>query len=102
MTASRPPSLRQAARHWPYGCGRLPSRLADTTHDADALPDCPGRPGHPDGGYRPHIGDQPGQVVGMGTVTSQGWRLNRSADVFVLLSWEQSTQHLRHPRGTAI
>jgi hypothetical protein len=53
-------------------------------------------------GYRCHIGDQSGQVVGMGTVTSQGWRLNRSADVFVLLSWEQSTQHLRHPRGTAI
>ena len=32
----------------------------------------------------------------------QGWRLNRSADMFVLLSWEQSTQRVRHPRGTAI
>ena len=29
-------------------------------------------------------------------------RLNRSADMFVLLSEEQSTQHFRHPRGTAI
>src|ERR1700684_71796 len=102
MTASRPPSLAQAARHWQCGYGNLPSRSADTTHDADTLPDYPGRPGHPDGGYRYHIGDQPGQGVGMGPVTSQGWRLNRSADMFVLLSWEQSTQHLRHPRRTAI
>jgi hypothetical protein len=29
----------------------------------------PGDLGYPDGGYRYHIGDQPGQVVGMGTVT---------------------------------
>jgi hypothetical protein len=29
-------------------------------------------------------------------------RLNRSADMFVLLLWEQATQHFCHPRGTAI
>src|SRR5215471_18552410 len=35
MTACRPPSLPRAARHCQCGCGRLPSRLADTTHDAE-------------------------------------------------------------------
>ena len=30
---------------WPYGCGKLPSHLVDTVHDADVLPDYPGRPG---------------------------------------------------------
>jgi len=55
------------------------------------------------GGYRYRIGDQPGQVVrhGCGDEATVG-RLNRSADMFVLLSWEQPTQHFRHPRGTAI
>ena len=56
MTASRPSSLPRAARHWQCGCGRLPSHLADTTHDADGLPDCPGRPGRLLGGYRYHTG----------------------------------------------
>src|SRR6266496_2203953 len=42
MTASRRPSPPQAARHWQCGCGKLPSRSADTPHDADALPDPPG------------------------------------------------------------
>jgi hypothetical protein len=54
------------------------------------------------GGYRYHVGDRPARSCGMGTVTGRGWLLNRSADMFVLLSWEQPTQHSRHPRGTAI
>ena len=33
---------------------------------------------------------------------TQGWPLNRSADMSVLLSWEEPTQYSRHPRGTAI
>jgi hypothetical protein len=48
---------------WQCGCGRLPSRLADTTHDADALPDYPGDLTILMGGYRYHTGDQPGQVM---------------------------------------
>ena len=55
------------------------------------------------GGYRYHIGNQPGQVVRHGYCgEAKVGRLNRSADMFVMLSWEQSTQHSRHPRGTAI
>jgi hypothetical protein len=39
------------------------------------------------GGYRCHIGDQPGQVVRHGYCgEAEVWRLNRSADIFVLLS----------------
>ena len=55
------------------------------------------------GAYRYRIGDQPGRFVrhGYGDGAKVG-RLNRSADMFVLLSWERSTQHFRHPRGTAI
>jgi len=55
------------------------------------------------GGYRCHIGDLSAQVVRheYGDEARVG-RLNRSADMFVLLSWEQPTQHLRHPRSTAI
>ena len=68
MTASRPSSPPPAARHWPCGCGRLPRRLADTTHDAD-LRDHPGRPGHPDGGYGDPTGDRPARSSGMVTVT---------------------------------
>src|ERR1700733_13573643 len=34
MTASPPPSLPRALNHWRCGCGRLPSRSADTTRDA--------------------------------------------------------------------
>ena len=52
------------------------------------------------GEYRYHIGDQPGQVVRHGYCDeAKVGRLNRSADMFVLLSWEQSTQRFRHPRG---
>ncbi len=79
--------------------------FARWVHDSlsPALPDYPGRPGHPDGGYRYHIGDQPGQVVRHGYCDeAKVGRLNRSADMFVLLSWEQSTQRFRQPRGTAI
>ena len=55
------------------------------------------------GGYRYRIGDQPAQVVTHGYCDEANvGRLNRPADLFVLLSWEQSTQHFRHPRGTAI
>ena len=54
------------------------------------------------GGYRYHVGHLPARSWGMGTVTSQGWPLNRSSDMLVLLSWEQPAQHSRHPRGTAI
>jgi len=62
-----------------------------------------GDPGHPDGGYGHHIGYQPGQVARHGYCDeAKVGRLNRSADMFVLLSWEQSTQHSHHPRGTAI
>ena len=45
----------------------------------------------------------PGQVAPHGYCDEAkvGW-LNPAADMFVLLSWEQSTQHSRHPRGTAI
>ena len=44
----------------------------------------------------------PARRYGMGTVTRQGWRLNRSADMFVLLAGEQPIQRFLHPRGTAI
>jgi len=55
------------------------------------------------GAYRYHNGDQPGQVMRHGhRDKGKVGRLNRSAEMFVLLSWEQSTQHFRHPRGTAI
>jgi hypothetical protein len=55
------------------------------------------------GGYRYHIGDRPGQVARHGHCDeAKAGRLNRSADMSVLLAWEQSTQHSRHPRGTAI
>jgi hypothetical protein len=55
------------------------------------------------GRYRYHIGDRPGQVARHGYCDkAMVGRLNRSADMFVLLSWEQLTQHSRHPRGTAI
>ena len=53
-------------------------------------------------GYHYHAGDRPARSWGTGTVTSQGWPLNRSSDMLVLLSWEQSAQHSRHPRGKAI
>ena len=44
-------------------------------------------------GYRYHTGDQPGQVMRHGHCgKAKVGRLNRSADMFVLLSWEQSTQ----------
>src|SRR4029077_10996468 len=103
MTASRPPSLPRAARHWRCGCGRTPSRLADTTHDADARPDYPGGLTILMGGHRYRTGDQPGQVMRHGhRDKAKIGRLNRSTDMLVLLSWEQSTQHCRHPRGTAI
>jgi hypothetical protein len=54
-------------------------------------------------GHRYYTGDQPGPVMrhGHGDKAKVG-RLNRSADMLVLLSWAQSTQHCRHPRGTAI
>jgi hypothetical protein len=63
----------------------------------------PGDPAILMGPYRYRLGDQPGQVVrhGYGDEAKVG-RLNRSADVLVLLSWEQPAQHLRHPRWTAI
>jgi len=55
------------------------------------------------GPYRYGTGDQPGQVVRHGYCDeAKVGRLNRSADMLVLLSWEQPTQHFRHPRGTAI
>jgi hypothetical protein len=45
----------------------------------------------------------PGQVARHGYCDeAKVGRLNSSVDMFVLLSWEQSTQHSRHPRGTAI
>src|SRR3974390_2654649 len=103
MTASPPPSPPRAARHWRSGCGRLPSRLADTTHDADRCLTAPGGLAILIGGYRYHIGDRPGQVVRRGYCDEdRAGPLNRSADMLVLLSWEQPTQHSRHPRGTAI
>ena len=55
------------------------------------------------GGYQYHTGDQPGHVGRQGYCDeAKVGRLNRSADMFVLLLWEQSTQHLCHPRGTVI
>ena len=55
------------------------------------------------GGYRYHTGDQPGHVVRHEYFDeAKVGRLNRSADMFVLLLWEQATQHFCHPRGTAI
>jgi len=44
----------------------------------------------------------PARSRGMGTATRPRLGgLNRSADMFVLLSWEQSTQYSRHPRWIA-
>ncbi len=55
------------------------------------------------GSYRYRIGDQSARSCGYGYCDEvKVGRLNRSADTFVLLSWEQPTQHLRHPRGTAL
>jgi hypothetical protein len=46
---------------------------------------------------------RPGQVARHGYCDeAKVGRLNPAADMFVLLSWEQSTQLSRHPRGTAI
>ena len=46
------------------------------------------------GGYRYYTGDQLGHVMRHGYCDGPGLgRLNRSADMFVLLLWEQSTQH---------
>ena len=46
------------------------------------------------GGHRYHTGDQPSHVVRHGYCDeAKVERLNRSADTFVLLLWEQSTQH---------
>ena len=46
------------------------------------------------GGYQYRTGDQPGHVVRHGYCDeAKIGRLNRSADMFVLLLWEQSTQH---------
>src|SRR5258706_6265780 len=67
MTAFHPPSLPQAARHWQCGCGKLPSRLADTARDAGALLDYPGGLAILMGGYRNHIGDRLGKSAGTGT-----------------------------------
>jgi hypothetical protein len=41
-------------------------------------------------------------MLTLGLIAPGDLALNRSADMLVLLSWEQSTQHLRHPGGTAI
>src|ERR1022692_3215275 len=81
MTASRPLSLPQAARHWQCGCGKLPSRSADTAHGADTLPNSPGDLAILMGGYRyQHRCDRPGQVVRHGYCDeAKGGRLNRSA-----------------------
>ena len=55
------------------------------------------------GEYRYHTGDHRGHVVRHGYCDeAKVGRLNRSADMLVLLSWAQPTQHCRHPRGTAI
>ena len=55
------------------------------------------------GGCQYHAGEQSGHVVRHGYCDkAKVGRLNRSADMFVLLLWEQSTQHLCHPRGTVI
>src|SRR5215472_1982897 len=103
MTASRPPWPPRAARHWQCGCGKPPSRLADTTHDADLCLTAPGDLAILIGGYRYHIGDRPGQVVRHAYCDkAKVGPLNRSTDLFVLMSWEQSTQPSRHTRGTAI
>src|SRR5258708_736020 len=83
MTASHPPSLPQAARHWQCGCGKPPSRLADTAHDAGALPDYPGEPGHPEGRVPAPTSVSPAGSCGMGAVTRLRGRLNRSAGMFV-------------------
>jgi hypothetical protein len=64
---------------------------------------CPMTPGDPAillGGYRYHTGYQPGHVVRHGYCDeAKAGRLNRSADMFVMMLWEQSTQHFCHPCG---
>jgi hypothetical protein len=52
------------------------------------------------GGYRSHTGYQPGHVVRHGQCDeAKAGRLNRSADMLVMMLWERSTQHFCQPCG---
>jgi hypothetical protein len=68
--------------------------LADTAHDADDLPDYLADLAILLSGYQYRTGDQPGHVVRHAYCDgAKAGRLNRSADMIVLMLWEQSTQH---------